>query len=66
MGGTMNRPSDALAQVSATSALPSIRASRYAHNAKAENTRKAYRIDWVETRNRLKQALEPVVHMFGP
>ena len=27
-------------------ALPSTRVSRYAHNAKAENTRKAYRVDW--------------------
>src|SRR5258707_9539758 len=42
----MNQPSTALAQVPETPALLSTRVSRYAHNAKAENTRKAYRVDW--------------------
>ena len=42
----MNQPSNALAQVLETPALPSTRVSRYAGNAKAENTRKAYRLDW--------------------
>src|SRR5438270_573822 len=42
----MNQPSTALAQVTETPALPSTRVSRYAQSAKAENTRKAYRIDW--------------------
>ena len=42
----MNQPSTALASVPETPTLPSTRVSRYAHNAKAENTRKAYRVDW--------------------
>lgn len=42
----MNQPSPALAQVPDTPALPSTRVSRYAQSAKAENTRKAYRVDW--------------------
>ena len=42
----MIEPTMALARVPETPALLSTRVSRYAHNAKAENTRKAYRIDW--------------------
>jgi len=42
----MNRPSMALARLPETPALPSTRVSRYAQSAKAENTRKAYRVDW--------------------
>jgi integrase len=42
----MNQPSTALTHMPQTAALPSTRVSRYAHNAKAENTRKAYRVDW--------------------
>jgi site-specific recombinase XerD len=42
----MNQSSAALARLPETPALPSTRVSRYANNAKAENTRKAYRVDW--------------------
>lgn len=42
----MHQPSTELAQVPETPALPSTRVSRYAQHAKAENTRKAYRVDW--------------------
>lgn len=40
----MRESSAALAQV--PERLPSTRVSRYAANAKAENTKKAYRVDW--------------------
>jgi len=36
----------ALSLLAETPTLPSTRVSRYAGNAKGENTRKAYRIDW--------------------
>jgi site-specific recombinase XerD len=42
----MNHPSTALARLPETPRLPSTRVSRYAQSAKAENTRKAYRVDW--------------------
>ena len=42
----MNHPSAALAEAPETRALPSTQVSRYAGNAKAENTKKAYRVDW--------------------
>ncbi len=42
----MNHQSAALAEVPKTRALPSTHVSRYAGNAKAENTKKPYRVDW--------------------
>src|SRR5512138_1915331 len=42
----MNYPSAALTEGSQTDRLPSTRVSRYTTNAKAANTRRAYRIDW--------------------